>query len=159
VTTEHARHRRAGLLATGVLVLVTGCVAGSSAPADEVPALADTLASVDQAIADHSYQRARAHLEDLVDTTADAREAGDLEPEQADAVLAAAARLLSALPEPSPAEERANEEDKDQEKQQEERQKQLEEEQKEAEEEEKDDEEGGRNGDSSGNGPDDGEGD
>lgn len=171
---------RAGLgTAVGVLLL-GGCGGGGAAPAEDVPALADTLETVESAIADHDYRRARARLDDLVDTAVEARDAGELDRESADRLLAAAARLMTTLPgatrtpssptpsspEPQPAPESSpaeNGDDTDEEwkKKQEELQKKLEEQRKKAEEDKKkegEDEDGG-NGDSSEDGPDDGEGD
>lgn len=164
-------HDWPGLITAALLVLVAGCGVESS-PADRVPALHDTLSRIDEAIVGHRYQRARVQLNELVQTTVEARDTDELDPDEADRVLAAAAQLLSLLPEPSPRseadsdlapQEDGNEEEEDKEedeaeKKQEELQKKLEEEQKKLEEERKKDEEGSGNGDSSDNGPDDGEG-
>ena len=165
--------RRSATAACAVLMLLSGCGGDPPTPADAVPELAETLSSIDDALADHRYAKARGSLKQLVQTTVDAREAGELEPDQADRVLSAAARLLSALPAPrrpvpeEPAEEPppAEEESEDEwEKKQEEWQKKLEEEQKKLEEERKkleekaEKEEEDDDGHDSGNGPDDGHG-
>ena len=172
--------RRTVVTSLGVLLLLSGCGGDTPTPAEAVPELADTLSSLDDALADRRYAKARRVLNTLVQTTVDAREAGELAPEQADRVLSAAARLLSALPAPRrPGDEEPGQEateapapeesEDDWEKEQEELQKELEEEQKKLEQEqkkleekaekaekaEKDDEGDGRN---SGNGPDDGHG-
>ena len=175
--------RKAVPASLGVLLLLSGCGSDTTTPAEAVPELADTLSSVDGALADHRFAAARRSLNTLVQTTVDAREAGELEPEQADRVLSAAARLLSALPAPRrpaadepgqksteapPPEEESDEEwekkHEEWEKKQKEEQKELEEEQKELEEEQKrleeeaekkEEDDGGHN---SGNGPDDGHG-
>lgn len=176
MTTMTPWRYRITLLLSGLL-LTTGCGGAPAAPVDEVPQLADRLARVDSAVAEHRYARARRRLNDLVDTTVAAREAGELEPEQADQVLAAAAHLMSALPkrriprhtptprpelarQPAPQSEDRHETSEDWEKKQEKLAKKLEEERKKLEEEQKKEEEkGSGNGDSSDNGPDDGEGD
>jgi len=94
-----ARCRRlAVLVCTGVLLL-GGC-GGASTPAEEVPALADTLTAIDEALAEQRYLLARRHLRQLIDTAEAARSSGELEDAQADRVLAAAAHLLAALPAP-----------------------------------------------------------
>ena len=95
------RHLRP--LATVALVCamaLTGC-GGSSAPADKAPDLADALTVVEDAVEQQRYAQARRHLQELVATTEDARAAGDLDDDEADRVLAAAARLLTVLPAPA----------------------------------------------------------
>ena len=82
----------------GCLVgLVTGC-GSSTPPVEAVPALEARLSAVDSAIADHQYGQARRQIQRLVKTTVAARDAGELAPEEADPILAAAASLTSALP-------------------------------------------------------------
>ena len=93
------RRRLACLLAGTVMVPLTGCSDGSPDPVDAVPELGETLVSVDEALSERRFREARAHLDELVEIAAAAREDGDLEPEQADRVLAAALQLISALPE------------------------------------------------------------
>ncbi len=79
------------------LLLVAGC-ADQPSPADAVPRLGRTLSEVDRAIVEQRFRQARTSLNELVRATVTAREAGDLESAEADAILASAARLLSALP-------------------------------------------------------------
>jgi outer membrane biosynthesis protein TonB len=99
------RSARLGVTAV-MLVLVSGC-GGSSAPSDAVPALGTSLDRVDDAIVEGRYDDARGELDELVATTTNARDDGDLERSEADRILAAAATLMSALPaeEADPAEE------------------------------------------------------
>jgi hypothetical protein len=172
---------RAGVGTTVAVLLLAGCGGGDATPAEDVPELADTLQTVESAITDHDYRRARARLDDLIDTAVDARDAGELDRQSADRLLAAAARLMTALPgetetppatapssptpEPAPegpSAEQGDDADEDAEKKQEELEKKLEEQRKKAEEQrkeaEKEDDEDGGNGDSSDNGPHSGEG-
>lgn len=93
------RARAASLVA--VLVLA-GC-GGDATPADEVPQLATRLDRVDQALVDGEYSTARRELDALVEATVEARDDGTLEAEEANRILAAAAHLLSAFPDPPPA--------------------------------------------------------
>lgn len=80
-----------------VVALVAGC--GSSTPASEaVPGLETRLSAVDRAIADHDFDQARRQIQRLVSMTVAARDAGDLDSDQADPILAAAASLTTALP-------------------------------------------------------------
>lgn len=101
-TTAHWR-RYAGSAAL-VLSLVAGCGGEEPQPsaADQVPALSTQLERIDTALAAKRYERARDLLEQLTRTTIEARESGDLDGATADRVLAAASRLLAALPEPEP---------------------------------------------------------
>lgn len=87
----------AAWMTAAVLLVATGCGQGA-APADQVPALAQALDQVDDAIAAEKYDSARGSIDDLVDVTVEARDGGDLDPGEADRILAAAARLRSALP-------------------------------------------------------------
>ena len=92
-----------GVVAT-VLVLcagaVGGCGGGSQQPGDAVPALRAAVHTVDAALAGHDVERARRALERLVALTSRAREDGRISATQADRVLAAVARLVTALPDP-----------------------------------------------------------
>jgi hypothetical protein len=136
------------------VVLLTACGSESPAPAEQVPGLADRLAQVDRAIVAGRYPVARAQLEELIDSTLAARGRGRLDPAQADRVLAAAAALLSALPQPSPepppaeprdawqSEQDQDEDEDEDEKRQEEREKKLEEERKKHQEEQRRDDDG-----------------
>jgi hypothetical protein len=95
--------RRSGLraaVAVAVLGLAAGC-AGPTTPGQAAPRLTEVLSRVDSAIAQHHYRQARNELDDLVSAVDDARDAGDLNAEQANEVLAASARLSAALPKPT----------------------------------------------------------
>lgn len=157
--------RGAAALLTCALLL-TGCGGDPSTPAESVPELGEKLSDIDDAVVAERYGQAQRHLDELVKVTVAARDAGDLEDAQADRVLAAAARLLAALPEaptaptpsvaptptpsPSPAQPEEDKGDEEAQKKQEELEKKLEEELKKLEEQQEKD--GG------GNGPDDGHG-
>lgn len=180
---SHGRRRPslAGPLVAG-LVLVAGC-GGSTAPAEDVPALAPALARIDDAVVAGRYDAAREHVDELVATTTQARDDGRLETSEADRILAAAARLVSALPDPGetrapgpteppratptpggPVDEEPGMGETDPgEEEREEREEEPEEEpeeerKKEADDRKKEESKGGGNGDSEDNGPDDGEG-
>lgn len=84
------------------LLLAAGCAGSEPPPAQAVPELHGALSKVDQAIVGHRPGQARRQLRQLIKTTVAARDAGRLDPTQADAVLAAAASLLNALPQPQP---------------------------------------------------------
>jgi hypothetical protein len=86
------------LVIGAVVLMLVGC--GRSSAADAVPALDERLAAVDTAIARDDFDAAREALDRLVRTTTEARRAGELDPEQADAILAAAATLEARLPAP-----------------------------------------------------------
>jgi hypothetical protein len=93
--------RIARAAAAALLVVSAGC--GGPAPAGEaVPALRTHLSHVDAALADGKYAAARTALDALTRETITARAAGRLTPEQADRILAAAARLTADLPTPPP---------------------------------------------------------
>ena len=87
--------------AVGVLLLSAGC-ANTDAPVQAVPELHTSLSQVDRAIVQHRPGQARRQLKQLIRTTVQAQDAGRLDSAQADAVLAAAAGLLNALPRPEP---------------------------------------------------------
>ncbi len=91
-------------LAATVLVcaIALSACGGDPNPNDRVPQLGTTLSKVQNSLAEGETERAQAHLRALVDQTTAAREAGDLTELQAHTVLAAAASLLSALPEQAP---------------------------------------------------------
>ena len=95
-----ARWPRALVLA-GVLAAAAGC-ARATPPGETVPDLRAHLGQIDRALAERRYDVARTSLEALVRTTTDARAAGRLGPEQADRILAAAARLAADLPASTP---------------------------------------------------------
>lgn len=86
------------LLLAGLLGLGAGCGAKEQSALDRVPALSARLAGIDDAVADRRYRAAREGIDDLVEVTVAARDAGDLDAAAADRILAAAAQLLSALP-------------------------------------------------------------
>jgi len=91
--------RRAGTTAAcllTVVLLVPGC--GAADPVESVPELEERLAAVDAAIVREDYAAARTALRRLVETTTEAEENGELEDDQADAILAAATRLEARLP-------------------------------------------------------------
>ncbi|WP_435769010.1 hypothetical protein [Nocardioides sp. SYSU DS0651] len=95
------RRRGAGLLAACavVLALLSGC-GSDPAPAEALPQLDRMLTAVDEAMAERRYGAARNRIDALVAEVREARESGDLDPQQADRVLAAAAVLRNALPAP-----------------------------------------------------------
>jgi hypothetical protein len=87
--------------AAGLLAAMTGC--GSATPPGEaVPGLRTQLSRVDAALADREYTQARRALDALTRETAAARDAGRLTDEQANRILAAAARLAADLPAQAP---------------------------------------------------------
>jgi uncharacterized membrane protein YgcG len=86
------------LVTTAVVLTLVGC--GRSSAANAVPALEDRLAVIDTAIVREDFDAAREALDRLVRTTTQARQAGELDQEQADAILAAAAALEARLPAP-----------------------------------------------------------
>jgi hypothetical protein len=89
--------------ALATVLLLGGCGDPEPTPAEAVPALGAQLATIDGLIADSQWRRARAALRALVAATEEARAAGDLDPAEADRVIAAVTRMLSALPTPPPA--------------------------------------------------------
>ena len=104
-----AARRCAALTLTAVLsaTFATGC--GNEAPADAAPELSAQLARVDRAVATGDEARIRDRVEALESATEAARDAGELDDEQADRIVAAADALLARLPaeepvpEPTPA--------------------------------------------------------
>jgi hypothetical protein len=86
------------LVTAAVVLMLVGC--GRSSAAEVVPALGDQLAAVDTAIERQDFDAAREALDRLVRTTTEARRAGELDQEQADAILAAAETLEARLPAP-----------------------------------------------------------
>jgi hypothetical protein len=100
-----ARLRLGVTAAAGFLALVgpSGCGADTS-PAESVPELAEHLDAVDAAIVEEKWSSAKAALEDLGRAATEAREAGELSDSEAQAILAAADRLESRLPEPQDSE-------------------------------------------------------
>jgi hypothetical protein len=81
-------------------VLVAGC--GQETPAEADPELAQQLALVDRAVVTGDEAQIRDRVESLVSTTEAARDAGRLDEEQADRILAAADELLARLPDEAP---------------------------------------------------------
>lgn len=94
---RHAMWLRPVAVVGCIVGLIAGC-GGGTQPGEAVPALEKRLSAVDSAIADHEYRQARRQIQRLVTITVAAREAGELAPEEADPILAAAASLTSALP-------------------------------------------------------------
>lgn len=175
MTSRHGNLRTLAGICAGLALLAAGCTSSTS-PAEDVPELRTRLAAVDRAIADHRLGLARTEIARLVQVTIAAREAGTLEPDEAETVLAAAAGLASYLPDRTNDEPPSrNQDDKptpdrdddDQEKRRDELEKKREEQEKKDEADDDDEDkkggddnkgEGGGNGKSSGNGPDDGHG-
>jgi eukaryotic-like serine/threonine-protein kinase len=62
------------------------------------PALAEQLSRVDSALVDRDYAEARTALDGLIRDTIAARDAGQIDGDQADRVMAASAQLIAALP-------------------------------------------------------------
>lgn len=89
------------LVAATVLVTTGGC-GQEPAPDAAVPQLETALSRVDESIAGKNWERARQAVQKLISQTGAALEAGTLTQEQADRIQAAAARLLSELPDPAP---------------------------------------------------------
>ena len=90
--------RRALGVATLLACLGAFVACGSDEPpAEAVPALAEHLEQVDDAIADERPGRARRAVEELVDEATRARMDGSITAEQADEILRAAGRLLDRL--------------------------------------------------------------
>lgn len=88
-------------LATAAALAVSAC--GSQPAAGEAaPAVRAALTRLDDAVADERYRKARAALRELVQATIEARRTGQLTPEQADRILAAATRVGASLPKPPP---------------------------------------------------------
>jgi hypothetical protein len=82
-------------------VLATGC--GSESPAEADPELAQELTRVDRAVVTGDDALIRDRVESLVSATEAARDAGRLDEEQADRIIAAADGLLARVPAPEPA--------------------------------------------------------
>lgn len=82
--------------AASVIALVTGC-SEDAPPAESAPALARHLDRVDDAIADGDAAEARAAVDDLVATTAQAELRGDISEEEADRIIDAAREVLAEL--------------------------------------------------------------
>lgn len=77
-----------------------GCAEEQPSAAAAVPELATTLEEIDDALVAGRLVRARRLLDELIETANEARDSGELGSDEADRVLAAAARLLAQLPEP-----------------------------------------------------------
>ncbi|RJS45548.1 hypothetical protein [Nocardioides cavernaquae] len=89
--------------ALATVLLLGGCGDAEPTPAEAVPALGTQLEAIDGLIADGHWRQARAALRALITSTEEARAAGDLDHADADRVIAAATRMLNALPTPPPA--------------------------------------------------------
>lgn len=103
-TPPHRRHPRRfapSFAAAALLLAATGC--GSEPTAEEAdPALGSILTRVDESVVERDWEQAREDLRRLVARTSRAEEAGTLTKEQARRIQAAAARLLTELPDPPP---------------------------------------------------------
>jgi hypothetical protein len=85
------------------LALLAGCGDSSpKAPLVAAPGLGDSLTQVDSSISQHRYEESRQQLDALVSRALAANRAGELTSAQTNRILAAAARLKSALPAPPP---------------------------------------------------------
>ena len=94
---------QAGRWLTGLVItalLASGC--GGTTPSEAAPELAQQLARVDRAVVSGDDARIRDRVESLKSATEAARDAGRLDEQQADRILAAADALLARLPEPAP---------------------------------------------------------
>ena len=89
-------------IAAVVLVAAGGCGGIDTPPAEEVPELRSLLSDVDSALAEGEYGDAREALDGLIRETIARLGTGDLDPEQADDILAAATRLAADLPDQRP---------------------------------------------------------
>ncbi|HXH80165.1 hypothetical protein [Nocardioides sp.] len=93
------RRCAAGLLLAAALATgPTACGKEESPPSEQVPALARQLDKVDEAVEAGQYERARAAVEELVATTAQAQVTGELSSEQAERIFASAQSVLENLP-------------------------------------------------------------
>ncbi|HEY0905419.1 MAG TPA: hypothetical protein VGE14_16175 [Marmoricola sp.] len=98
-----ARRRAAACaFVVGAAAALIGCGEDDRSPGETVPAMASALATVDAAIVEGDFDRARTSLTKLVRTTTRARDDGTISEGEADRVLAAVATLMTALPEESP---------------------------------------------------------
>jgi hypothetical protein len=153
-----------------VLAATAGC-GTATPPGEAVPGLRTQLSRVDAALADREYAQARRALDALTRETAAARDTGLLSAEQANRILAAAARLAADLPAQAPVphptvtvkvpqqggekgQERPQSDKKDDQKSEQDKD-QQDKDQQDKDQQKKDDHGGGHN---SGNGPDDGHG-
>lgn len=99
-----ARSRLGVTAAAGFMAVVglSGCGADAS-PAASVPELAEHLDAVDAAVVEEDWTSGQAALHDLARATTEAQDAGEFADADAEAILAAADRLESRLPEaPNP---------------------------------------------------------
>ncbi|MBO9520822.1 MAG: hypothetical protein J7518_04715 [Nocardioidaceae bacterium] len=95
--------RRGAVALSLALAVGAGALSGCGtdrvvSASEQVPALSTTLDRVDAAVAAHRYDAARRQLRSLIAATTAAREDGRLDDDRANGILAAAARLLAALP-------------------------------------------------------------
>ena len=88
------------LTGVALLALTTGC-GGDDRPVDAVPALSAQLDRVDAAVSSGHPGAARSALDDLASETAQARDDGTLDEDDADAILEAISTLEGQLPEPA----------------------------------------------------------
>lgn len=88
--------RRATAAVLGLLLSLSAC--GGSSPGELRPELTDTLTRIDRAIERQHYRAAHRNLTTLVTQVDAAQDEGNLPAHDAEKVLAAAARLLAALP-------------------------------------------------------------
>jgi hypothetical protein len=91
---------RTQLLAVGTVLALTAC-GGGRTPAPEP--VGQSLDRVESLLEAGRGLEARTALEDLVRRTLALRESGELDPEQAARIVAAATRLAQVLPSPRPA--------------------------------------------------------
>lgn len=83
------------------LALLAGCAdSPPKAPLVAAPGLGNSLTQVDSAISQHRYEESRQQLDLLVNRALAANKSGELTAAQTNRILAAAARLRSALPQP-----------------------------------------------------------
>ena len=87
-----------GLAAAVCAALVLSGCGGSDSPADEVPALAETLDQVDESLAAEDYEGAEDALTSRVDVAEQAEAEGTLSAAESEDVVGAAEALLSQLP-------------------------------------------------------------
>ena len=102
MTTTRRTTRWATTCVFAIIVLTTGACGKEPAPDAAVPRLETTLSRVDDSLTNRNWEGARTALQTLIDQAQAALEDGTIGREQSDRIQAAAARLLSQLPEPPP---------------------------------------------------------
>lgn len=100
MTTTQRTRRWATTFLFATLVLTTGACGEEPASDTSVPRLEMTLSRVDDSLANRNWEATRTALQTLIAQAQGALEDGTLGQEQADRIQAAAARLLSELPNP-----------------------------------------------------------